>query len=262
MITENMIIHSPSDFSPFLVVFKPAGLPSAPLFEGDESILTEAIKLFPEISLVHGKKEVEHGLVHRIDTETQGLVLIATTQKSYDNLIQSQKDGKFEKWYRAEFDRIPDCPERLGGFPNLPEEIFRNISGFSKNKSQNDIVVESFFRAFGEKGREVRPVTENAGRAALKKSGSVLYKTEISLKNENTAVCHITAGYRHQVRCHLAWCGFPVKGDKVYNPENRGKSEKTEVVAVDKMKFTASRIDFPHPLSGEVLSFSLQDLQM
>ena len=52
MSVEKMIVlHEPSDSSPFLVVFKPAGIPSAPLFEGDESILTESIKLFPEISL-------------------------------------------------------------------------------------------------------------------------------------------------------------------------------------------------------------------
>ena len=123
MSVEKMIVlHEPSDSSPFLVVFKPAGIPSAPLFEGDESILTESIKLFPEISLVHGKKEVEHGLIHRIDTETSGLVLIASSQKSFDSLIQSQKDGKFEKWYRAKVDYIEDAAIRLGSFPPLPQQ--------------------------------------------------------------------------------------------------------------------------------------------
>jgi len=239
------ILHEPSDSSPFVVIFKPAGVPSAPLFDGDESILTEAIRLFPQIALVHGKKDVEHGLVHRIDTETAGLVLIATTQQSYDLLIQSQKDGKFEKWYRAEVDKIPDCADILGGFPPVPNGC-RSLNAVGENL----FIAESSFRPFGQKGREVRPVTENAGRAALKKGGSAVYKTEISFDSEDVAICHIVAGFRHQVRCHLAWCGFPVKGDKIYNPncrqnQNNGKSS----TCAHEMKFTAFKISFPHPLT-------------
>ncbi|WP_294431214.1 pseudouridine synthase [uncultured Treponema sp.] len=242
------IIHSPTEESPFLIVFKPAGLPSAPLFEGDESALTQAISLFPQIKEVQGKKKVEHGLVHRIDTETNGLVLIATTQKSYDALIQSQKDGKFIKWYRAEVDNIPDCPERLGGFPSR-----QTVEGWQS------LSIESFFRPFGKKGCEVRPVTEDSGRSALKKGGSTLYRTEISFSSENKAVCCITSGYRHQVRCHLAWCGFPVKGDKIYNPDGREKfNEKTsEGGKTPEMKFSAFKVSFPHPLTGVPLTFQM-----
>lgn len=240
------IIHSPTEDSPFLIAFKPAGLPSAPLFEGDESILTQAIQLFPQIALVHGKKEVEHGLVHRIDTETAGLVLIATSQQSYDSLILSQKEGKFEKWYRAEVDLIPDSAALLGGFPPTP------------SLSENPLVIESSFRPFGQKGREVRPVNQNAGRAALKKAGSVLYRTEISFESENVAVCHISAGYRHQVRCHLAWCGFPVKGDLVYNPKSRQNLQDEKSASNShEMKFTAFKISFPHPLTQIPLVFQM-----
>ncbi len=250
-IENSQIIHAPTLDSPFLVVFKPAGLPSAPLFEGNESILTEAIKLFPEIALVHGKKEVEHGLVHRIDTETSGLVLIATTQESYDNLILSQKEGKFEKWYRAEVDRNPDCADFLGGFPPLPESV--------RVEGKKAFSVQSSFRPFGKGGREVRPVALGSGRAALKKGGSTLYTTEISFDSENTAICHISAGYRHQVRCHLAWCGLPVRGDKTYNPNCTGGNSENEA---HEMKFTACKIKFPHPLTAEVQIFELPDLRM
>lgn len=85
------VIHEPTNDSPFLVIVKEPHLPSAPLFEGDKSVLTLAAEKYPEILSVKGKKEVEYGLVHRIDTETSGLVLIATTQKSYDNLTSAQK---------------------------------------------------------------------------------------------------------------------------------------------------------------------------
>ena len=263
------IIHSPTVDSPFLVVFKPAGIPSAPLFEGDESVLTESIRLFPEIEEIHGKKEVEHGLLHRIDTETSGLVLIATTQESYDALAQAQKENLFEKWYRAEVEPIPDCAQILGGFPPHSERFLDSLRSLEMTGSER-FSVQSAFRAFGKKGREVRPVSEGAGRAALKKGGSVLYQTEISFEAESVALCHITAGFRHQVRCHLAWCGFPVKGDKIYNPNAReidyrvmfrqcstttpdnDNSENTHG-----MCFTACKISFPHPISGETLTFEI-----
>ena len=240
------VIHAPTENSPFLVVSKKAGLPSAPLFEGDESVLTEAVRLFPEIALVHGKKEAEHGLVHRIDTETSGLVLIAATQNSYDSLIQSQKNGEFEKWYRAEIDFVPDCPGVLGGFPPVPKTYPNPDDDGDFSLSRNGkFTIESAFRAFGKGGREVRPVTTEAGRAALKKGGKVLYKTDVSFEGGNTALCHITAGFRHQVRCHLAWCGFPVKGDKIYNPSAKSLPEEDHG-----MRFTACKISFPHPLTG------------
>lgn len=234
------ILHSPSADSPFLVVSKPAGLPCAPLFEGDASVLTEMIRLFPEIALVRGKKEVEHGLVHRIDTETGGLVLIATTQQSYDALIESQKAGLFEKWYRAEVEHIPGCAEALGGFPPAPPFLSEHAT------------IESAFRAFGKGGREVRPVTAESGRAAAKKGGRVLYRTDIALAGESTALCHITRGFRHQVRCHLAWCGFPVRGDRLYNPNARGADESRH-----DMRFSACKISFPHPLTREPLIFQM-----
>ncbi|WP_296323130.1 pseudouridine synthase [Treponema sp. UBA3813] len=230
------VIHEPSASSPFLVISKPAGIPSAPLFEGDESLLTQAIRLFPEIKNVCGKKSVEHGLIHRIDTETSGLLLIATSQESYDALLKAQKDDKFEKFYRAEIEKIPDCAGILGGFPPLPDAF----SG-----TETKISAESSFRTFGKGGKEVRPVTQEAGRAALKKGGNRLYKTEIVFESEKTALCHITAGFRHQVRCHLAWCGFPVHGDKIYNPKARNLSSENH-----DMKFCACKIIFPHPLTG------------
>lgn len=236
------IIHFPSESSPFIVANKNAGIPSAPLFDGDDSVLTGLLKDFPEIALVRGKKEVEHGLVHRIDTESGGLILIATTQESYDSLIQSQMAGMFEKWYAAEVDLISDCAKRLGSFPPSPHPL----------PGQESFSVESFFRPFGKKGREVRPVTGESCRSAMKKSGAVPYKTDISLIGGGRVLCHIKSGFRHQVRCHLSWCSMPVRGDLIYNPDARDKAHGENP---HDMRFTACKISFPHPLTHETQVF-------
>ena len=217
---EIEIVHAPTKDEPFVVVYKPSGLPSAPLCDGDDSALSRVASLFPESLNVAGKKKVEHGLVHRIDTGTRGLVVVATEQHFYDSLIDAQKNGLFKKWYRAGISFVGGCAKKLGGFPECP--FLENLKGAKNAKSLKENApfdVSSFFRPFGPKGFQVRPVVEGGGRAMMKKSGDKMYTTTIESVSESEAVCSITAGYRHQVRCHLAWCGIPVKDDFVYNPD-------------------------------------------
>lgn len=230
------VVIAPSKENPFVVIKKPRGLPSAPLFEGDECAFMQAAKLYPCLLEVSGKKAIEHGLVHRIDTETEGLLLIATTQESYNAFINFQREGKFLKGYSAKCQKIE---KPLEGFP--PAEFLL------ENKSDNikKYTVSSRFRPFSLKSAQVRPVTGNSGKAAQKKCSEKIYTTEIILDTDKFfAKCSIKEGYRHQVRSHLAWLGFPVRGDKLYNPLCSQNEE---------MQFFADCLKFPHPLTGKII---------
>ena len=69
----------------YAVLYKPRGMPTAPLSENEEGTLVSwFLKRCPEAALVKGKKDIEAGLVHRLDTATSGLVLMAKNQESYD----------------------------------------------------------------------------------------------------------------------------------------------------------------------------------
>lgn len=233
------IVIEPSKENPFVVIKKPRGLPSAPLFEGDECAFTQAAKLYPNLLEVSGKKEIEHGLVHRIDTETEGLLLIAATQESYNAFINFQREGKFLKSYSAKCQKIENA---LEGFP--PAEFLLE----NKSNSIKKYTLSSKFRPFSLKSSQVRPVTSNSGKAAQKKCSEKLYTTEILLDTDKLfAKCSIKEGFRHQVRCHLAWLGFPVRGDKLYNPLCSQNEE---------MQFFADYLKFPHPLTGEIVECS------
>lgn len=215
------VVHAPTDSEPFVVLDKPGGLPSAPLEAGGESALSEAAGLFPQVLSVRGRKEVEGGLVHRLDTATSGLVLVAASQEFFDLVQAEQAAGRFLKSYRAAVDKIPDCAAMLGGFPPVPQV-----------PAGGRFSVESAFRPFGPRGAAVRPVAAGSGRAAARKGGSRLYETEISVSG-GSAECAISAGYRHQVRCHLAWCGLPVRGDPLYNPVPGGGGLGFRAVGLD-----------------------------
>ncbi len=227
------IIHNDEEF---LVIDKPSGLPSAPLSETDENNAFSIVaKDFPKTKNVIGKKTIEGGLVHRIDTDTRGLLLIAQTQCFYDSIIAQQLNGDFVKYYTA---YCLDKREGLSNFKNPPP------------------CISSRFRFLGEGRKKVEPVFEHSGRAALKKAGSKLYTTnivsieDVSMPFEKNCVkvtCNITEGFRHQVRSHLAYLGFSIISDPLYGTQG----------SVENMQFYASGLQFRHPVTGERLQFRL-----
>ena len=234
------IIHKPDSQKPFVIIDKPSGLPSAPLNENDtNNAFYQATKLFPKLLEVQGKKTVEHGLLHRLDTATAGLMIIAANQECYDFLQKEQKENRIIKTYTAECGLLRFAP-------------------------RNDtITITSYFRPYGPGRKEVRPVFPEDSEIALKKvEKKVLYTTNITIKKinreKNTALveCTITNGYRHQVRCHLAWCGLPVIGDIIYNPHAKEDALKNK--STEQMHFCASKIQFEYP-EGDLNSYDRKD---
>lgn len=236
---EITIIQEPTAEKPFCIVSKPRGLPSAPLSADDfQNCFCRAAAVFPELKAVSGRKAVERGLLHRLDTETEGLLLIAQTQEFYDFMIEEQKNGRFEKTYEAITEQDFQNAGKLSGFPPAPAAV-----------PGEKIEISSYFRNFGPGLKSVRPVTEESGKAALKKTGSIkIYRTEIFISEDFHAVCKIREGYRHQVRCHLAWCGYPIKGDRLYNASCReGES----------LHFKAAGLRFNNPITGKQEFYSI-----
>ena len=234
-------LNTPSKENPFLVISKPSGLPTAPLSAQDTyNALYLAAQTFPEILSVNGKKEIENGLVHRIDTVTEGLILIATTQDAYENFINQQKNNNFTKFYTAICQKNQNKKE---GFPDFPQQ---NIF------CQNEFKIQSYFRYFGQGRKEVRPVPiENLNKTQQKKvEGTSIYTTNviiISQQNDTVKVeCNITKGFKHQVRCHLCWANLPIKNDPIYN-KNANPSEQ--------ISFYASKLQFLHPVTNQIITF-------
>ncbi len=238
------VIHELTSQKPYLIINKPAGLPSAPLNEDDkENAFSQAAALYPQILNVQGKKTIEHGLLHRLDTATSGLMIIAATQECYDFLQNEQRQGRIIKTYTAECE-LCDAT-RNDEWPPVVFELVERAS----------FTIQSYFRAYGPGRKEVRPVTNDSNKAALQKvEKSVLYTTQVQIKkidkDKNTALveCTITNGYRHQIRCHLAWYGLPIINDVVYNPQAKNKK------STEQMHFCATKIQFEYP-EGDLNSY-------
>lgn len=196
---ETRVIYESRDL---LAFYKEKGLATVPLKnnEGD-SLLKRIGEIYPEVLSVKGKNPWEGGIIHRLDTPTSGLVLAARNQDAYDELHRAQKEDLILKRYRAEVSKKENL---LPGFEDFP---------YKWNGEKLSIL--SYFRSYGVKGASVRPVMLNKRNIA----GSI-YRTDIIKIDENTFDAVITRGFRHQIRCHLSWAGYPITGDDRYGGDD------------------------------------------
>ncbi len=236
----SIVAETPS----YLVVAKPAGMPSVPLKQGgqDNTLLDTVSSLYPEVRNVQGRNAWEGGVVHRLDTPTCGITVVARTDEAWWNLQRQQDEGLFLKTYVAwSLGKTQGQDMFMDGFPHeLAYEM-----------TEGGLVLRSAFRPWGVGSRAVRPVCEDAGKYASRKSNGTLYETTIIHHSHgpgrlNTFRVRIARGFRHQIRCHMAWYGFPLVGDILYGgPE------------YERLGLFAEKVEFQDPVSNERVSYSL-----
>lgn len=229
---------------------------------------------------VRGKKAIEAGLLHRLDTDTRGLVLFAKDQAVYDFLAARQEAGQIIKTYCAFVEpSLSRAMEYSGyGFDVTELSTLKELSAAQRGiAAQGQVIVqeriaaqlpltlESQFRNFGPGAKRVAPVV--SGSRHYKKDGR-LYTTVIetidilpSPIDGNDIVpetvceslsppplirlcCRLSRGYRHQVRAHLAAAGLPIVGDPLYAPQ--GAEAPPEAAQVSLQLYAVS-LAFPDP---------------
>lgn len=175
----------------WLAVDKPAGTPVHPLREDEgDTLLNAAIARFPEIHGV-GEGGLRSGVVHRLDVETSGVLLLATREDVWQRLRAAFREQRVEKRYRALVHGA------LAGEGSLELGLVT-----ARHRPARVRVVEDAELA-RSRGAHVGALRwrslEVFGRATL---------VEVAPKT----------GFLHQIRVSLAHLGFPVIGDRAYGP--------------------------------------------
>lgn len=257
--TEPCIVRETAHWA---VVYKPPHLPTAPLRADERNTLVYWFLHSPEVqkqsaeyglrsreAQVRGKKEIEAGLLHRLDTDTRGLVLFAKNQAVYDFLAARQEAGQMIKTYCAfvEPNRVPEIDNGYG-FGATELSMLKELSVAQRGiAAQLPLTLESQFRNFGPGAKRVAPVFP--GSRHYKKDGR-LYTTVIEAADILPSPplirvrCRLSRGYRHQVRAHLAAAGLPIVGDPLYAPQ--GAEAQPESAQVSLQLYAVS-LAFPDP---------------
>jgi 23S rRNA pseudouridine1911/1915/1917 synthase len=201
-----------------VAVSKPAGVPSHPLRPGERGTVASAlVARFPECAAASPDPR-EAGLVHRLDVGTSGVLVAARQRELWTPLREMMTAGGCQKMYLAE------------------------VAGAAAA-----MVVEVPIGRVGRRGDRVRVGT---GRGLLPA------RTEIEVAQPRGATTLVRArlsrGRPHQVRAHLAHCGWPVLGDPIYaDPPAR---DLARALGVDGLRLHAATLRFLHPTTAHWLT--------
>lgn len=199
--------------SEFLVVNKPRGMVVHPAPGNYSGTLVNALMHHCKGNLSGINGVIRPGIVHRIDKDTSGLLLVAKTDSAHVSLSEQIKEHSLAREYRAvvhghlkEQEGIVDAP--IGRSPNDRKKMCVTDKN-SKNAVTHYTVLEE-------------------------------YRDFSFLK------LRLETGRTHQIRVHMAYLGHPVAGDPVYGPKNG-------VTSLNGQCLHAGLLGFVHPLSGEFI---------
>ncbi len=206
-----------------LVVNKPAGMVVHPAAGHSSGTLVNAVLGYdPEIGEIGG--EERPGVVHRLDKETSGLILLAKNDSAHHWLQDQFRLRKVEKIYLALVDGAP---------PTLSGRVEAPIGRDPSHRKKMAIVSP-------DKGREA--ISE--------------YKTLESFRHHTLLEFHPHTGRTHQIRLHCAFLGCPIVGDAVYGHKKFSIAIHRHFLHAQRLKITLPNEEKPRqfeaPLPDEL----------
>ncbi len=202
-----------------MVVNKPSGLVVHPAPSVKEATLVDWL-IHKGISLSTISGEERHGIVHRIDKETTGALVIAKTNEAHQKLSEQLQDKSMGRYYLA----IIDCPLKFNGIVEKP--IGRNPN----NRLKMDV---------SPRGKEAK-----SAFCKLLETGS----SHNSQRNLELIAVKLFTGRTHQIRVHLESLGRHILGDGLYG----FKSKKD---TIDRVFLHAYKLYMFHPLTNKRMEF-------
>lgn len=216
-----------------IVLNKPAGLavhPATSHAPGTKTLIDPLLAEYPELAQV-GEDPSRPGIVHRLDADTSGVMVIARTQDAFDKLKTAFRDRTVQKSYTLLAYGTPDWAEK-----KVDLSIARTSSGKFGARHPNDVA-------------KLPKQKRDSFREA---------STEFSVKKKYRQYTLMKArprtGRTHQIRVHAKALGFPIVGDKLYAGKKQSNQTRSKL-GLERQFLHASKLVFEHPRSGKLIHF-------
>lgn len=212
---ENIPLDIVYEDGDLLVVNKPKGMVVHPAAGNYDGTLVNALLYHCKDSLSGINGVIRPGIVHRIDKDTSGLLIVAKNDAAHLSLAQQIKEHSFHRAYQAV------C---YGNIKNDSGTVHQPVGRHPKD-------------------RKKMAVTDKYSKDAI------THFEVLKRYNGFTHIrCILETGRTHQIRVHMAYTGHPLAGDAVYGP-------KKVITSLNGQCLHAGEIGFVHPKSGEYLEF-------
>ena len=216
-----------------LIVNKPSKISMHPGAGEYDKTLVNALMYYDSKNLSNIGDEVRPGIVHRIDKDTSGLVVIAKNNLTHENLSKQFKEHSVNRTYQTLI--------------------------WGKLKPQSGKIETLITRS--SKNRQLMEVGISKGKKAITN-----YKTLEVFENKKTPTfsfveCKLETGRTHQIRVHMSYKGNNILGDKKYKKKfkkfkNIDSDLEKSILNLDRQFLHAKTIGFTHPMTGKKLEFT------
>ena len=216
-----------------MIIDKPAGISMHPGAGNYEKTLVNALVNYDKYNLSNIGDEVRPGIVHRIDKDTSGLVVIAKNNNAHENLSNQFSDHSIKRVYQALI--------------------------WGKLRPQNGKIETLITRS--SKNRQLMEVSFSKGKKAITN-----YKTIEIFENDRVTTfsfieCKLETGRTHQIRAHMKYKGNNILGDKKYKKRFKkinkiDKDLEKSITSLERQFLHAKIIGFNHPRTSKRLEFS------
>ena len=215
-----------------LIVNKPAGMVVHPGAGNHNKTLVNALvyKYKKKLSNVNGV--TRPGIVHRIDKETSGLLVVAKNNNAHANLGRQFSDHSIKRTYQA-----------------LSWGILRPLSGR----------IETLIGR-SRKNRQLMSVTEVSGKKAITNYTTVKVFEIKDIPKISFIECKLETGRTHQIRVHMAYKGCSLLGDQQYGKKNLkfkkiNENFENKLKILNRQALHAKSLGFIHPVTKKFMSF-------
>ena len=244
-LAEDIALSVVYEDADLIVIDKPAGMVVHPAPGSPTGTLVNALLAHCGDTLSGIGGERRPGIVHRIDKDTTGLLVVAKSDRAHHGLAAQFEDHSVNRRYLAVVHGIPAANDpRIRGLKGVSFEaggILKIATGLARHKTD----------------RQRQAVVWEQGRHAVTRVRVV----EAFGEGASLVECWLETGRTHQIRVHMAYVGHGLLGDQTYGGKKR-LSPKVFGEAAERgnnfprQALHAATLGFAHPVSGDVMEFS------